>query len=82
MLADPAMSQLPQLLTDNLKALEGTLEGWQSDGEGQQHLIGTLEKLNHLLNEAEPLIDTLNQQPNALIFQRHTAEDLQPRGAQ
>ena len=82
LLADPAMSQLPQLLTDNLKALEGTLEGWQSDGEGQQHLIGTLEKLNHLLNEAEPLIDTLNQQPNALIFQRHTAEDLQPRGAQ
>jgi len=80
LLANPALNALPERLTGTLGALEGTLQGWQSGGEGYQQLQGTLQKLDRLLNEAEPLLDTLNRQPNALIFQRQPAPDPQPRG--
>lgn len=82
LLNDPAVGQLPQQLADNLDALQGTLEGWRSGGDGYQQLNGTLQKLDQLLNQAEPLLETLNAQPNALIFQRHPAADPQPRAAQ
>ena len=82
LLNDPALNQLPQQLSDNMESLQGTLSSWQSGGDGYHKLQGTLEKLNRLLDEAEPLLDTLNEQPNALIFQRHPAQDTQPRGAQ
>lgn len=80
LLADPALNALPERLTGTLGALEGTLQGWQSEGAGYQQLQGTLQKLDRLLNDAEPLLDTLNRQPNALIFQSQPAPDPQPRG--
>ncbi|WP_417214241.1 intermembrane transport protein PqiB [Alcanivorax sp.] len=82
LLDDPALNALPQQISDNLNALESTLQGWQAGGDGYRELQGTLQKLNRLLDDAEPLLDTLNEQPNALIFQRHPATDTQPRGAQ
>jgi len=82
LLDDPAINALPQQISDNLNALESTLQGWQAGGDGYRELQGTLQKLNRLLDDAEPLLDTLNEQPNALIFQRHPAADTQPRGAQ
>ena len=81
LLADPALNALPERLTGTLGALEGTLQGWQTGGDGYQQLQGTLQKLDRLLNDAEPLLDTLNRQPNALIFQRQPAPDPQPRGS-
>ena len=81
LLANPALNALPERLTGTLGALEGTLQGWQSGGDGYQQLQGTLQKLDRLLNDAEPLLDTLNRQPNALIFQRQPAPDPQPRGS-
>ena len=81
LLADPALNALPERLTGTLGALEGTLQGWQTGGDGYQQLQGTLQKLDRLLNDAEPLLDTLNRQPNALIFQRQPATDPQPRGS-
>ena len=80
LLSDPAVNTLPQKLADNLVALEGALAGWKQGGDGYQQLQGTLQKLDQLLNEAEPLLNTLNEQPNALIFQRQPAPDPQPRG--
>ncbi len=82
LLDDPALNALPQQISDNLNALESTLQSWQAGGDGYRELQDTLQKLNRLLDDAEPLLDTLNEQPNALIFQRHPATDTQPRGAQ
>ena len=82
LLNDPALNTLPQQISSNLDALDATLQGWQSGGDGYQELQGTLQKLNRLLDSAEPLLETLNEQPNALIFQRHPTTDPQPRGAQ
>lgn len=78
LLADPALNALPKQLTGTLNSLQGTLQGWQGDGQGYQQLQGTLQKLDRLLNDAAPLLDTLNRQPNALIFQREPAPDPQP----
>lgn len=81
LLADPAVNGLPQQIASNLDALQHALEGMQPGSKGYQQLQHTLGKLDALLDSAEPLLDTLNTQPNALIFQRQSAPDLEPGGS-
>jgi paraquat-inducible protein B len=74
-LGDPATAQLPARLAQTLNALQQTLG---DAGPGSQ-LADTLERLERLIRDAEPLVRTLREQPNALIFDRAPAEDPTPR---
>ncbi|MDC0661454.1 intermembrane transport protein PqiB [Marinobacter sp. SS21] len=80
-LSNPAIVQLPQEAVNTMNALQEALQGWRADGEGDayQQVQTALGKLNRLLDDAAPVIDTLNERPNALIFQGRPTPDPQPR---
>ncbi|MDX1757494.1 MAG: intermembrane transport protein PqiB [Marinobacter sp.] len=86
MLGDPALIRLPREMTDTLAVLREAFRGWEADtdqdGAAYKRLQATLQKMNRLLNDARPLVDTLNERPNALIFQNRASPDPQPRAAQ
>ena len=77
LLGDPQTAQLPTRLNDTLRSLEGALDSL-AGADGRQ-LSATLERLERVLRDAEPLLRTLREKPNALIFSREPPEDPLPR---
>ncbi|ASK35515.1 intermembrane transport protein PqiB [Alloalcanivorax mobilis] len=76
-LGDPATAQLPARLEQTLNALQQTLGGVAPGSQGYGQLSDTLKRLERLIRDAEPLVRTLRDKPNALIFDRdHDADPL------
>ncbi len=82
-LSDPALIELPTQLSDTLVVVREVLRGWQTDldreGDAYLRVQVVLQKLNHLLDDLGPLAETLNERPNALIFESRPPPDPQPR---
>lgn len=85
LLSDPALVNLPRETTETLAVIQEAFRGWEADtdpdGEAYLRLQAALQKLNQLLDNAGPLLETLNERPNALIFQGSTPPDPQPRAS-
>ncbi|AZN35317.1 intermembrane transport protein PqiB [Iodobacter ciconiae] len=84
----PQVQGLPGELQRTLNKAEETLKTLRStvgDYSGQSSAYGELNRalgsLNQVLQEARPVIRTLNEKPNALLFDRKQ-EDIQPKGTQ
>ena len=79
LLADPAIGQMPNNIDVAMRQLRDTLHGFSPDSAGYNELTQTLSRLEKLMQEMQPVIRTLNDQPNALIFNKKLSEDPQPR---
>lgn len=71
--------QIPQELNDTLAALRETLAGISPDAPAYRDLQNTLQQLDKTLRDAQPLVNTLKEQPNALIF-NNSRRDPVPQG--
>ncbi|AEY01846.1 hypothetical protein GU3_10450 [Oceanimonas sp. GK1] len=81
LLADPATGELPASVNQTLRQLNDTLAGFAPDSQGYNELTQTLSRLEQLMADMQPVLRTLNDQPNALIFDRTPIQDPQPRAA-
>lgn len=79
LLADPAIGKMPNNVDATMRQLRDTLHGFSLDSQGYNELTQTLSRLEKLMQEMQPVIRTLNDQPNALIFNKQLNEDPQPR---
>ncbi|PSJ48012.1 intermembrane transport protein PqiB [Zobellella endophytica] len=79
LLADPATGRMPENVNGTLRQLRDTLQGFAPDSQGYNELTQTLARLEQLMRDLQPVIRTLNDQPNALIFDKKLSEDPQPR---
>lgn len=73
--------KLAAKLADTLGALQQTLAAYQQGAPVYQQLGESLQHLNRILRDLEPLIDTLNKNPNALIFGAPPNHDPVPQAA-
>ncbi|WP_148282976.1 intermembrane transport protein PqiB [Pseudogulbenkiania sp. NH8B] len=80
LLAQPDTQQLPQDLRGTLQELQQTLNGVSPQSPAYQQLQQSLSTLNQLLREMRPVVRTLDEAPNALLFNR-SARDPEPKGA-
>ncbi len=78
LMSDPSMKQLPIALEATLVGLQETLASVSSDSSLQEKLIFTLEELDRSLVSVRLLADTLNEQPNSLLFKRKAHPDPVP----
>ncbi|QBC45335.1 intermembrane transport protein PqiB [Iodobacter fluviatilis] len=83
----PQVQHLPAELQQTLSQLQvtlntlgSTLDNYSGQSPAYGELNRALGNLNQILQEVRPVIRTLNEKPNALLFDR-TQEDLQPKGA-
>ena len=81
LLANPQMQQLPAQLQQNLQQLQSLLAGFSPGSPTYDKLTGNLQTLDQVMQELQPLLQTLNQQSNALVFEAETQPDLQPKKA-
>ncbi len=72
------MQELPATLDATLVELRGALASVSSDSELQVRLLPLISELDRTLASLRGVLDTLNEQPNALIFNRAYREDPRP----
>lgn len=72
------MQSLPESVDSALRELQATLASMSSDSELQTRLLPTITELERTLASLRQLLETLEQQPNALIFNREIREDPRP----
>jgi len=79
---NPQTQTMPDNVNQTLAELRETLKGLSPDAPAYQNLSQSIKSLEGLINEIQPLVRTLNEQPNALIFNRTEQVDPQPPAAQ
>ncbi|HEX5792741.1 MAG TPA: paraquat-inducible protein B, partial [Rheinheimera sp.] len=80
-IANPHLQQLPAQLQQSLQDLQQMLAGLSPGAPAYDKLNGNLQTLDQVLRELQPVLQTLNQQSNALVFEADTAADPQPKRA-
>ncbi|MEO3680474.1 intermembrane transport protein PqiB [Rheinheimera sp. FR7-31] len=81
LLSDPKMQQLPAQLQSSLQQLQQMLAGLSPGSAAYDKLSGNLQTLDQVLRELQPVLQTLNQQSNALVFEAKAPADPEPTRA-
>lgn len=71
--------RLPEELNRSLQQLQSTLSGLSPDSPVYQDVQQTLQSIDRTLREATPVLNTLKEQPNALIFNSSSTDPI-PKG--
>lgn len=79
LLDDPATREIPDNLNQTLRELRQTMQGFSPESEAYRDISETMNRVERLLRDLQPVARTLNEQPNALIFDRRQGGDPQPR---
>ena len=78
LVAGEGMQSLPASLDKTLTELQATLASMSADSELQTRLLPTITELERTLGSLRQVLDTLDEQPNSLIFNRDYREDSRP----
>ncbi len=73
------LQQLPAELNTSLKQLSETLESFQDGSPVYQDIQATLRAFDKVANDLQPLVKSLNEHPNILVFDKQPTEDIQPK---
>ena len=76
--ASQGIQQLPDQLDQTLRDLQATLEGLSPGSDIYQSINSSLLRLNRGLTDFENLMETLSEQPNALVLPSSTSDDPEP----
>jgi paraquat-inducible protein B len=79
LLNDSATRELPNQMEQTLAQLRRTVEGFNTESQLYQQLDGVLRRIEAVMKDLQPLVRTLRDQPNALIFDKEAVEDPEPR---
>ncbi|KKO47300.1 paraquat-inducible protein B [Arsukibacterium ikkense] len=77
----PQLQQLPADIQLSLQQLRATLQGFSPDAAAYGSVSANLQALEQVLRELQPVIKTLNQQSNSLIFNASDSAEPEPRKA-
>lgn len=77
--ASNATQQLPAELQKTMQELRQTLSGFSPGSPVYERMNGNLQSLDKVLRDLQPVIQTLNQQSNALVFGADAVADPQPQ---
>jgi paraquat-inducible protein B len=78
-LEQPEINQLPKLLKQNLQQLQELTGSLSDDSPTRRQLNQTLNEVEKLSRDLQPVIEQLQQQPNSLIFSPSVTPDPEPK---
>ncbi|MGR0278511.1 intermembrane transport protein PqiB [Marinomonas dokdonensis] len=73
--------ELPAEVAKTLQEVNNTLASYQANGQIGGPLRSNMQALERALNELQPLLRQLREQPNTLIFDAKPRTDLEPKAA-
>ncbi|OCG13349.1 hypothetical protein A9G24_07990 [Gilliamella sp. App6-5] len=78
-MASKEMQNMPKDLQKTLRSLNETMKGLQPGSELNNQMKESLQKVQQMMDELTPLLNTLNDKSNALIFSAPAKKDQQPQ---
>ncbi|MDX5626595.1 MULTISPECIES: intermembrane transport protein PqiB [unclassified Brenneria] len=79
--ASKAMQDLPQDMQKTLLELNRSMKGFQPGSPAYNKMVADMQRLDQVLRELQPVLRTLNEKSNALVFEASGSEDPQPKKA-
>lgn len=79
LLNDPETQSLGGNVNRTLEQLQKTLEGLSPESAAYQELTSTVERLDRVMRDVQPLTRTLSENPRALLFDNVETDDPIPR---
>ncbi len=81
LLGSEQVQRLPAELQQSLLQLQQTLAGFSPGAPVYDRMNNNLQALDQVMRELQPVLQTLNQQSNALVFDAEIPPDPQPKRA-
>ncbi|MCX8655451.1 intermembrane transport protein PqiB [Gilliamella sp. B2840] len=78
-MASNEMQNMPKDLQKTLRTLNDTMKGIQPGSELNKQMNESLQKVQQMMDELTPLLNTLNDKSNALIFSAPIKKDQEPK---
>lgn len=78
MFASDAMQAMPVRLEETLEGIQTTLASFSDESELQARLLPAVTELQRTLSSLRQVLDTIEEKPNSLIFNRDHREDPRP----
>lgn len=78
--ANQSMQQLPQDMQKTLRELNRSMQGFQPGSAAYNKMVADMQRLDQVLRELQPVLKTLNEKSNALVFEAKDKRILSLRG--
>lgn len=79
--ASQSVQNLPQDMQKTLRELNRSMQGFQPGSAAYNKMVADMQRLDQVLRELQPVLQTLNQKSNALVFEAKGKKDPEPKGA-
>lgn len=71
---------LPQDMQKTLSEMNRAMQGFQPGSPAYNKMVDNMQRLDQVLREVQPLLRTLNNKSNALVFEAEPSKDPVPKG--
>ncbi|WP_054179348.1 intermembrane transport protein PqiB [Trabulsiella odontotermitis] len=79
--ASQSMQQLPQDMQQTLRELNRSMQGFQPGSAAYNKMVADMQRLDQVLRELQPVLKTLNEKSNSLVFEAKDKKDPEPKRA-
>lgn len=76
-----SMQRLPADMQKTLQELNRSMKGFQPGSAAYNKMVADMQRLDQVLRELQPVLRTLNEKSNALVFEAKDKKDPQPKRA-
>ncbi|MBK4716296.1 MULTISPECIES: intermembrane transport protein PqiB [Tenebrionibacter/Tenebrionicola group] len=76
-----SMQKLPEDMQQTLRELNRSMKGFQPGSAAYNKMVADMQRLDQVLRELQPVLRTLNDKSNALVFEAKDRKDPQPKRA-
>ncbi len=76
-----SMQELPADMQKTLRELNSSMKGFQPGSAAYNKMVADMQRLDQVLRELQPVLKTLNNKSNALVFEAKDNKDPQPKRA-
>ncbi|HKN03945.1 MAG TPA: intermembrane transport protein PqiB [Buttiauxella sp.] len=80
--SNKSMQELPADMQTTLRELNRSMQGFQPGSAAYNKMVADMQRLDQVLRELQPVLRTLNDKSNSLIFEAKDKKDPQPKRAQ
>lgn len=80
LMSSKEFQSLPTDMQKSLKEINKTMQGFQPGSPAYNKMVDDMQRLNQVLREVQPLLRTLNNKSNALVFEAEPTKDVVPKG--
>ncbi|WES70062.1 intermembrane transport protein PqiB [Superficieibacter sp. HKU1] len=79
--ASQSAQELPADMQKTLRELNRSMQGFQPGSAAYNKMVSDMQRLDQVLRELQPVLKTLNDKSNALVFEAKSKKDPEPKRA-